>query len=109
MDSTAEAIEPYSKKPPKKSSNMQQLAQKCIRRGMFQQIPKNIHIKRAITKKELKQAYKLVHDVYSQKGYISPNKSGIRIRIGETLPGTATYIATDRNTGEVIASHSTMP
>lgn len=50
-------------------------------------------IQRAVTIPALKDAYKLVHEVYLDKGYILEQPEGVRIRTYEALPDMATFIA----------------
>jgi ribosomal protein S18 acetylase RimI-like enzyme len=49
---------------------------------------------------ELRAAYALVHDVFVGTGYIHPEAGGIRLRIFEACPETATFIA--KKEGEVV-------
>lgn len=63
------------------------------RRGMFGALPPGVEISRAIKIDDLLDAYRLVHDSYIETGYISPHPFGIRLRIFETMPETATFIA----------------
>ena len=63
------------------------------RRGCFGAPPAGVQIHRATSPEEFYNAYKLVYDIYLQKGYILPNKIGLRMRVYEALPETATFIA----------------
>ncbi|NSW56927.1 MAG: GNAT family N-acetyltransferase [Armatimonadetes bacterium] len=62
------------------------------------------HISRAITPEDLREAYRLVHDVYVEQGYILPHRTGLRVRVFEALPHTATFIAKDQ--GEIVGTMS---
>ena len=48
---------------------------------------------RAVTSGELESAYRLVHDVYVEKGYIPKQQNGLRMRHYELCPETATFVA----------------
>jgi len=50
-------------------------------------------IKRATHLDELCAAYELVHHVFVRRGYMRPNRWGVRIRPFEAFPDTATFIA----------------
>ena len=47
----------------------------------------------ANTLSELEDAYKLVHDVFVDSGYIDPHPLGLRVKIHNALPETTTFIA----------------
>lgn len=53
----------------------------------------SIRIERAVSAEDLRAAYKLVHDVFVFQKYITPQNSGMRIRIYEALPEMATFVA----------------
>ncbi len=72
-----------------KSRRMQLLK----RMGCFGKGLRGVVIQRAITADDLRQAYALVHDCYVEEGYIFPLPSGMRMRIYEALPETATFVA----------------
>lgn len=63
------------------------------RAGLFGHNVKGCTIKRACTADDLRQAYRLVHDVYLATGFIAPDPSGMRVRIYETTAETATFVA----------------
>jgi hypothetical protein len=63
------------------------------RMGCFRNGTQAVSIQRATTAKELCNAYQLVHDNYVEKGYIFPQPSGLRMRLYEALPDTATFVA----------------
>ncbi|MCS6860018.1 MAG: hypothetical protein NZT92_06840 [Abditibacteriales bacterium] len=63
-----------------------------------------VTVKRAETREELEAAYRLVHQCYVEAGYIDPHPSGMRVRIFEVLPETATFIAVEN--GSVIGTMS---
>lgn len=63
------------------------------RTGLFGNNLKGCTIQRACTADDLRQAYRLVHDVYLGQGYINPDPCRMRVRIFETAPETATFIA----------------
>ena len=48
---------------------------------------------RATTPRDLESAYRLVHDIYVNIGYIQPRPSGLRMRSFECCPETATFVA----------------
>lgn len=61
--------------------------------GVFSTDTKGCTIERACTLAELRAAYALVHDVFVGTGYIRPESGGIRLRIFEACPETATFVA----------------
>lgn len=61
--------------------------------GLFTGDTKGATIRRAFTAEDLRKAYALVHDVFLGTGYMKPEPSGIRLRMFETLPETATFVA----------------
>jgi len=63
------------------------------RAGLFGTDTKGAVVRRAILAEELAAAYRLVHDAFVEKGYITPQPSGLRLRVTEALPQTATFIA----------------
>lgn len=68
--------------------------------GLFGQDTKGATIRRACTADELRKAYRLVHSVFQQTGYLIPEPSGLRVRLFETTSETATFIA--EKDGEVV-------
>ena len=63
------------------------------RSGLFGQETHGATIDRACSFADLESAYRLVHDVYVEAGYIRPQLSGLRVRMFEALPDEATFIA----------------
>ena len=63
------------------------------RSGLFGDDTKGAEIVRASNIHDLRSAYKLVHDVYLGTGFIEPEKAGMRLRIFETTPEMATFVA----------------
>ncbi|MCK4625962.1 MAG: hypothetical protein KAV00_11670 [Phycisphaerae bacterium] len=61
--------------------------------GLFNNDTQGAKITRATSIEDFIKAYRLVHDVFVQQGYIHPDETGIRVRPFEALPGTATFIA----------------
>ena len=63
------------------------------RSGLFGQETHGATIDRACSFADLESAYRLVHDVYVEAGYIRPQLSGLRVRMFEALPDEATFVA----------------
>lgn len=63
------------------------------RAGLFGTDTKGAVVRRAVSAADLAAAYRLVHDAFVEKGYILPQPSGLRLRVTEALPQTATFIA----------------
>lgn len=63
------------------------------RTGLFGENLKGCTVERACNADDLRQAYRLVHDVYLGSGFIEPDPSGMRVRIYETTAETATFVA----------------
>lgn len=63
------------------------------RSGMFSGDTNGAVIERARSYEDLRDAYRLVHDVYVESGYIKPESGAIRLRIFETSSETATFVA----------------
>jgi predicted N-acetyltransferase YhbS len=61
--------------------------------GLFGGEMRGAEIARATKVEDLIAAYRLVHDVFVEQGYIHANEAGIRLRPFEALPDTATFIA----------------
>jgi ribosomal protein S18 acetylase RimI-like enzyme len=74
------------------------------RTGLFGENLKGCTIQRACTAEDLRQAYRLVHDVYLGSGFIKPDPSGMRVRMFETTPDTATFVAKVKNTVVAVLS-----
>jgi len=70
------------------------------RAGLFGTDTKGTTISRATSLEELRQAYRVVHDVYLKTGFIAPEPAGIRLRIFETSSETATFVA--KKDGEIV-------
>lgn len=71
------------------------------RSGLFGSDTKGVRIGRACTVADLRKAYKLVHDIYLGRGFIDPEPAGMRLRIFETTPDMATFVAKLDN-GQVV-------
>lgn len=63
------------------------------RLGLFGGNTRGATVERAITGNDLCQAYELVHDVYLETGYIEPERTRMRLRMFESAPQTATFVA----------------
>jgi hypothetical protein len=63
------------------------------RMGLYGSDMQGARITRATTVEDLLGAYRLVHDIFVQQGYIRPDETGVRIRPFEALPETATFVA----------------
>lgn len=63
------------------------------RTGLFGTDTRGASIERAYTLDDLREAYRLVHQVYLGTGYLHPEPSGMRLRIYETTSETATFVA----------------
>lgn len=72
--------------------------------GFFGNDTRGAVIKRAVSADELAAAYRLVHDVFVERGNIQPHPTGMRVGPFEALPETATFIAVDA--GEVVGVQS---
>jgi len=70
------------------------------RMGFFGDLPPGVRITRATTPQELENAYQMVHDGFVDLGYIKPMPFGLRIRMFEAMPETATFIA--RKSGNIV-------
>ena len=70
------------------------------RSGMFGDDTKGATVERACNSDDLRKAYKLVHDVYLGTGFIEPEAAGMRLRIFETSPDMATFVA--KRDGQVV-------
>lgn len=84
-------------KPRGKSRRMKLLE----RMGCFGALPSGVKISRAITSQDLEDAYRMVHDGFVEEGYILPRPFGLRIRLFEAMPETATFVA--RVAGKIVA------
>jgi len=72
-----------------------------------QQTNNDYEIVRAVTAEDLRAAYQLVHDVFVYQRYITPQQSGMRVRIYEALPEMATYVA--KVNGRIVGVMSVVP
>ena len=63
------------------------------RSGLFGQETCGASIERACSFADLERAYRLVHDVYVEAGFIRPQLSGLRVRMFEASPEEATFVA----------------
>ncbi len=63
------------------------------RSGLFSEDTGGATVQRACTLEDLREAYRLVHHVYTETGYIYSHGSGLRLRIFEAMPETATFVA----------------
>jgi len=63
------------------------------RAGLFSNDTQGAKVTRAASLEDLTSAYRLVHDVFVQRGYIVARESGLRVRVFEALPETATFVA----------------
>lgn len=63
------------------------------RSGLFGGDTRGAVIERACSLEDLRAAYRLVHEVYVSTGFIHPDDSGMRVRVFETSPDTATFVA----------------
>lgn len=63
------------------------------RSGLFGSDSKGATFTRALTLEDFRKAYRLVHDVYLGTEFIKPEPAGLRLRIFETTPDMATFVA----------------
>jgi len=68
---------------------------------------RNVVVERAIGLADLQDAYRLVHDAFVEQEFISPSRSGLRLRAFEALPEMATFVA--KIDGQVAAVMSALP
>ena len=66
---------------------------RLTRAGLFGTNTLGATIGQATTFQDLQNAYRLVHDVYVEAGYIRADTSGIRLRMFEASPDEATFVA----------------
>ncbi|MEO7413369.1 MAG: hypothetical protein ABIZ81_08420 [Opitutaceae bacterium] len=82
---------------PGKSSCERSIADRKLdllqRTGLFGTDTRGASIERAYTADDLREAYRLVHQVYLGTGYLNPEPGGMRLRIYETTSETATFVA----------------
>jgi N-acyl amino acid synthase FeeM len=79
----------------------------CKRMGLFGAAEAGVTVTRAISASDLEAAYRLVHDVFAEKGYIDAMDGGIRLRAFEGAVEMATFIARDGD--QVVAVMSIVP
>lgn len=92
----------FTSASPHGESGLEARKLKMLRRtGLFGDDLKGAIIERACTADDLRQAYRLVHDVYLGTGFIASDPSGMRVRIFETSAETATFVA--KVEGKVVA------
>jgi ribosomal protein S18 acetylase RimI-like enzyme len=92
------AIQPLEKPFPigrvvPKSCQLDRKVALLKRSGLFGGNTRGARIMRAATVEDLSAAYRLVHDVYLGAEYIKHEAGSTRVRIFETSPDTATFIA----------------
>jgi ribosomal protein S18 acetylase RimI-like enzyme len=63
------------------------------RMGLFTSNTKGASILRAVALEDLLGAYRLVHEMFVEEGYMIPRLCGLRVRCYEALPETATFVA----------------
>lgn len=66
---------------------------RLTRGGLFGTNTLGATVEQATSFQDLQQAYRLVHDVYVEAGYIRRDTSGIRLRMFEASPNEATFVA----------------
>jgi len=77
------------------------------RMGHFSPPDPNVQIRRAVAEHDLRDAYRLVHDVFVNKGYIDLKPTGIRLRAFEAIPEMATFVAGTE--GRIVGVMSIIP
>ncbi len=85
--------EPLSQKERTEESRLNRKLAYLKRAGLFGENTQGARITRAASLIDLRNAYRLVHEVYLGTGFIEPEPKGIRIRIFETISDTATFVA----------------
>lgn len=80
-----------------KSPKLERLCKLYKRGGLFQDASNDIQISVASDTQELETAYRLVHDVFVEKGYIQPQKTGLRFRVYEAIPEMYSFVAKHNN------------
>jgi ribosomal protein S18 acetylase RimI-like enzyme len=94
--STAEAPSLFSD-PAESSQSSRSGAERKLellqRAGLFGTDTRGASIERAYTLDDLREAYRLVHQIYLGTGYLNPEPAGMRLRIYETTSETATFVA----------------
>lgn len=77
---------------------------RLMRQGFFGSDTRSAVIRRAVTADELEAAYRLVHDCFTERNRMAPAPGGLRMRLWEALPDTATFIACVD--GRIVGVHS---
>ena len=67
-------------------------------------IPPGLTVELASSKEDFEQAYRLLHDVYVEIGFMEPHPSGLRLNVYNMLPHTSTIVA--KINGEVVGTIS---
>jgi ribosomal protein S18 acetylase RimI-like enzyme len=80
---------------------------KLMRSGLIAGDLKGCTIERACRAADLKQAYRIVYEVFQQSGFLKPEPSGIRLRMFETSAETATFVA--KQGDEIVGVLSIVP
>lgn len=68
--------------------------------GLFAEETPGVEITRACAADDLRAAYRLVHEVFVERGYCKPKEHGMRLRIFEATPEMATFIA--KSNGRIV-------
>ena len=68
---------------------------------MFNPADETFQVKRANSAADLEAAYRMVHDVFADMGYINHQRDGMRLRVFEAVPETATFIC--KHNEEIVA------
>src|SRR3989304_4219340 len=93
QDTGAEAQEAHIGEAPVRLPKEHRRLALLTRTGLFGTIPFGAEITRATTLEELRQAYRLVYEMFLAAGFITPCEGKMRIRTFEALPDTATFVA----------------
>ena len=75
------------------------------RSGLFGGETQGVRIVRASSLPDLTAAYKLVHHVFVENGFVNAHSSGLRVRIFEAATTVATFVAKEPN-GKVVGAIS---
>ncbi len=70
----------------------------------FKDLPENVTIEIATERKDLDQAFKILHDAYVKEGFSKPHQNGRRVTDYHILPSTTTVVA--KHEGKVIGTIS---
>jgi len=93
--------------PPRDAKRVSRRMALLQRAGLFRDLPEGITITRATSLRDIQEAYRLVHSVFIEQGYIRPFPGDLRVRPFEALPETATFVA--RSEGQVVSVQSLVP